>query len=78
MQVKKVERVLTMDRVRTDKPLDPGAICNPQLGHIQVADFGVFAGNRPVIRDAVKMPTLDHKRPRRNQRRHLGVVKSVS
>ena len=28
-----------MDRARTDKPLDCGAVCNPQIRRVQVADY---------------------------------------
>ncbi len=71
-----LEGAFAVDRVGPDEPFQPRIIGQAQSGRVEVANLGELGGHPFVRCYAVEVSALDHKRSRRDQRGHLGVIES--
>src|SRR5437762_2840734 len=77
MFMQKIKRPFAVDGVQADEPFDRAAIADAEPSLIEVSDFGEFVADSFIGSDAVKMATLDHERPGRDQGGHLGIVEGA-
>jgi hypothetical protein len=74
MFVEEIKSPDAVNRVRASEKLYLTPITDPKSGVVEMPHFGKFASHAIIGSNAVKVPTLDHERPGRNERGHLGIV----
>src|SRR5260370_2148514 len=79
MLMQKIESSHSVNLVWADKELDLASFgWEMKLRRVKMAHFGEFVSDRLIGRDSVEMAAFDHERAGRNQRGHLGVIKSAA
>src|SRR5260370_1765517 len=79
MLTQKSERSHSVNLVWADNPVDLASFgWEMKLRRAKMAHFGEFVSDCLIGRDSVEVAALDHERPRRDQRSHLGVIKSAA
>src|SRR5262249_34731827 len=76
--VQKFKCALTIDRMWPDKPFDFCPFRDFQSRSIESADFSVLVPYRFIRSHTVEMSSFDHKRPWRDQGRHLRIVERAA